>query len=88
MAPAGARYGSEEREEQGAKTAPERDQRRECERPGPVDEEFGEWGAPTDEDRRYQRTEDGGPVMREGGPFMVSADRTARVQEKSLRIGG
>lgn len=86
MAPPGARRRSDEGEEQGAGTTPERDQRGEGERAGPVDEEFGERGAPADEDRCCQRTEDGRPVVREGRPSRVYARGFLWVQKKGLRV--
>jgi len=80
VAPPGPREG----EEQGAGAAPERDQRSERKRPGPADEEFGERGAPADQDGRYQRTEDGAPVVRESGSALYGGG-FARVQKRGLR---
>jgi len=74
-------------EEQGTRTAPERDQRRERERPGLAEEEFGERGAPADEDRRYERTEDGYLVVRQGRRTMVYLGRFVWIQRKGLQIG-
>ncbi|MBA7486877.1 hypothetical protein ES707_22439 [subsurface metagenome] len=85
MTPLGTCRRSDEGEEQGAGTAPERDQCGERERPGPVEEEFGERGAPADEDRRRQRTEDGCSVVRQGGPLVIYVGGFTWVQKKGLR---
>jgi len=86
VAPPVTRRRSDEGEEQGAGTAPERDQCGERERPGAVEEEFRERGASPDENRRRQRTEDRCPVVRQDGS-VAYAGGFARIQEKSLQVG-